>query len=103
MPGSPTTPGWPSARVGALGHIAFHYTNSSSVAGAGDVGTHEPQERPSRARARGYGLVARVRRRPVTPPPSSSLGWLGYLGGAAQPVASTPYGLDIAFAARRLR
>src|SRR6516164_4230637 len=28
MPGSPTTPGWPSARVGALGHIAFHYTDS---------------------------------------------------------------------------
>ena len=27
----------------------------------------------------------------------------GYLSGAAQPVASTPYGLDIAFAARRLR
>ena len=28
MPGSPTTPGWPGARVGALGHIAFHYTDS---------------------------------------------------------------------------
>jgi len=28
VPGSPTTPGWPSARVGALGHIAFHYTDS---------------------------------------------------------------------------
>jgi len=28
MPGSPTTPGWPSARAGALGHIAFHYTDS---------------------------------------------------------------------------
>jgi len=28
MPGSPTTPGWPSARVGALGHIAFHYADS---------------------------------------------------------------------------
>ena len=28
MPGSPTTPGWPSARVGALGHIAFRYTDS---------------------------------------------------------------------------
>jgi len=28
MPGSPTTPGWPSARVGALGHVAFHYTES---------------------------------------------------------------------------
>ena len=28
MPGSPTTPGWPSARVGALGHVAFHYTDS---------------------------------------------------------------------------
>ena len=28
MPGSPTTPGWPSARVGALGHFAFHYTDS---------------------------------------------------------------------------
>ena len=28
MPGSPTTPGWPSARIGALGHIAFHYTDS---------------------------------------------------------------------------
>ena len=28
MPGSPTTPGWPSARGGALGHIAFHYTDS---------------------------------------------------------------------------
>jgi len=28
MPGSPTTPGWPSARVGALGHIAFHCTDS---------------------------------------------------------------------------
>jgi hypothetical protein len=28
MPGSPTTPGWPSARVGALGHIVFHYTDS---------------------------------------------------------------------------
>src|SRR6516164_8911424 len=28
MPGSSTTPGWPSARVGALGHIAFHYTDS---------------------------------------------------------------------------
>ena len=28
MPGSPTTPGRPSARVGALGHIAFHYTDS---------------------------------------------------------------------------
>ena len=33
MPGSPTTPGWPSARVGALGHVAFHYTDS--------VGTRE--------------------------------------------------------------
>src|SRR5215471_14834242 len=28
MPGSSTTPGWPSARVGALGHFAFHYTDS---------------------------------------------------------------------------
>ena len=28
MPGSPTTPGCPSACVGALGHIAFHYTDS---------------------------------------------------------------------------
>src|SRR5215831_8945253 len=28
MPSSPTTPGRPSARVGALGHIAFHYTDS---------------------------------------------------------------------------
>jgi len=28
MPGSPTTPGRPSARVGALGHFAFHYTDS---------------------------------------------------------------------------
>jgi len=28
MPGSPTTPGRPRARVGALGHIAFHYTDS---------------------------------------------------------------------------
>jgi len=28
MPGSPTTPGRPSARVGALGHVAFHYTDS---------------------------------------------------------------------------
>jgi hypothetical protein len=28
MPGSPTTPGWPSARISALGHIAFHYTDS---------------------------------------------------------------------------
>ena len=28
MPGSPTTPGRPSACVGALGHIAFHYTDS---------------------------------------------------------------------------
>jgi hypothetical protein len=28
MPGSPTTPGWPSARVGALGHVAFRYTDS---------------------------------------------------------------------------
>ena len=28
MPGSPTTPGRPSARVDALGHIAFHYTDS---------------------------------------------------------------------------
>src|SRR5262252_11253936 len=28
MPGSPTTPSWPSARVDALGHVAFHYTDS---------------------------------------------------------------------------
>jgi hypothetical protein len=28
MPGSPTTPGLPSARVGALGRIAFRYTDS---------------------------------------------------------------------------
>jgi hypothetical protein len=28
MPGCPTTAGWPGARVGALGHIAFHYTDS---------------------------------------------------------------------------
>ena len=28
MPGSSTTPGRPSACVGALGHIAFHYTDS---------------------------------------------------------------------------
>ena len=28
MPGSPTTPGRPSARVVALGHIAFRYTDS---------------------------------------------------------------------------
>src|SRR5215831_10691151 len=28
MPSSPTTPGRPSARGGALGHIAFHYTDS---------------------------------------------------------------------------
>jgi hypothetical protein len=28
MPGSSTTPGRPSARVGALGHIAFRYTDS---------------------------------------------------------------------------
>jgi hypothetical protein len=28
MPGSPTTPGHPSARVGALGHVAFRYTDS---------------------------------------------------------------------------
>src|SRR5215472_13501375 len=31
MPGSPTTPGRPSARVGALGHVAFHYTDSVST------------------------------------------------------------------------
>ena len=34
VPGSSTTPGRPSARVGALGHIAFHYTDS--------VGTRNP-------------------------------------------------------------
>lgn len=28
MPGSSTTPGRPSACVGALGHVAFRYTNS---------------------------------------------------------------------------
>ena len=28
MPGSSTTPGRPSACAGALGHIAFHYTDS---------------------------------------------------------------------------
>jgi hypothetical protein len=28
MPGSSTTPGRPSACVGALGHFAFHYTDS---------------------------------------------------------------------------
>jgi hypothetical protein len=28
MPGSLTTPGRPSARVGALGYVAFHYTDS---------------------------------------------------------------------------
>ena len=28
MPGSPTTPGRPSACVGALGHFAFRYTDS---------------------------------------------------------------------------
>src|SRR5499427_4223916 len=28
MPGSSTTPGLPNACVGALGHIAFHYTDS---------------------------------------------------------------------------
>ena len=28
MPGSATTPGRPSARVGALGHVAFRYTDS---------------------------------------------------------------------------
>jgi hypothetical protein len=28
VPGSSTTPGCPSARVGALGHIAFRYTDS---------------------------------------------------------------------------
>jgi hypothetical protein len=28
MPGSSTTPGRPSACVGALGHIAFRYTDS---------------------------------------------------------------------------
>jgi hypothetical protein len=28
VPGSSTTPGRPSARVGALGHIAFRYTDS---------------------------------------------------------------------------
>jgi hypothetical protein len=28
VPGSSTTPGRPSACVGALGHIAFHYTDS---------------------------------------------------------------------------
>jgi hypothetical protein len=28
VPGSPTTPGRPSARVVALGHIAFRYTDS---------------------------------------------------------------------------
>src|SRR5207253_8551450 len=28
VPGSSTTPGRPSARVGALGRIAFHYTDS---------------------------------------------------------------------------
>jgi hypothetical protein len=33
MPGSPTTPGHPSARVSALGHVAFRYTDS--------VGTRE--------------------------------------------------------------
>ena len=38
MPGSPTTPGWPSARVGALGHIAFHYTDSVST--RNDVGRY---------------------------------------------------------------
>src|SRR4029077_769772 len=34
MPGSSTTPGRPSACVGALGHIAFRYTDS--------VGTRDP-------------------------------------------------------------
>ena len=34
MPGSSTTPGCPSACVGALGHIAFRYTDS--------VGTRNP-------------------------------------------------------------
>src|SRR4029450_4762388 len=33
MPGSPTTPGRPSACVDALGHVAFRYTDS--------VGTRE--------------------------------------------------------------
>ncbi|MBA0085617.1 MAG: hypothetical protein HRJ53_11530 [Acidobacteria bacterium Pan2503] len=28
MPGSPTTPGYPNACVGALGYIAFRYTDS---------------------------------------------------------------------------
>ena len=28
MPGSPTTPGWPSARAGALGHVAFGSSDS---------------------------------------------------------------------------
>ena len=31
MPGSLTTPGRPSACVGALGHIAFHYTDSGGT------------------------------------------------------------------------
>jgi hypothetical protein len=31
MPGSPTTPGRPSACVGALGHVAFRYPNSVST------------------------------------------------------------------------
>jgi hypothetical protein len=28
MPGSPTTPGRPSTRASALGHVAFHYANT---------------------------------------------------------------------------
>ena len=31
MPGSSTTPGHPRARVGALGHVAFRYTDSVST------------------------------------------------------------------------
>ena len=50
MPGSSTTPGCPSACVGALGHIAFHYTDSvgtrNSVFYRGSMaGLHVPYRR----------------------------------------------------------
>ena len=39
MPGSPTTPGCPSACVGALGNIAFRYTDSVGCYSACNFGS----------------------------------------------------------------
>ena len=62
MPGSPTTPGRPSACVDALGHVAFRYTDSVgtreqfSIAAQWLACTYPTDASPASSRMTAHGL-----------------------------------------------